>query len=101
MWKKIKNIACVIGASVLVAGLTIVCFLISGRKADRRRSESADDRDSRIQEGIANSEERAERVEEGIGRAENAIGRCEEHLQRAEDILRRAIERSRQEESES
>lgn len=87
MWKKIKNIACVIGASVLVAGLTIVCFLISGRKADRRRSESADDRDSRIQTGITDCEGRIER--------------CEEHLQRAEDILRRAIERSRQEESES
>lgn len=87
MWKKIKNIACVIGASVLVAGLTIVCFFISGRKADRRRSESADDRDSRIQEGITDCEGRIER--------------CEEHLQRAEDILRRAIERSRQGESES
>lgn len=97
MWEKIKSALGVAGAVLSVILFTVLLFVLRRGKADGRRSEPVDERDTRIQEGIADSEKRAERIEEGIGRAEDAVGRCEEHLQRAEDILRRAIERSRQE----
>lgn len=97
MWNKIKKAFAIIGAVLTVVGCTFFLVFLRRRDSDRYRSNGADERDTRIQEGIADSEKRAERIEEGIGRAEDAVGRCEERLQRAEDILRRAIERSRQE----
>ena len=66
-------------------------------KTDRRASNSKDERDSRIQEGLKSGQERADRIEEGITRAEDGITRCEKRLQRAEDILRDAINRSKEE----
>lgn len=90
MWEKIKNIFSVIGACLSVVLFTVLLFVLRRSKTDRRGSESADERDSRIQEGIESSKDRIERSTEGIER-------CEEHLQRAEDILRNAINRSRAE----
>lgn len=88
MWKKIKDILAVIGACLSVVLFTILLFVLRRGKADGRGSRGADERDTRIQEGIESSENRIDRSKEGIER-------CEEHLQRAEDILRRAISRSR------
>lgn len=88
MWKKIKDILAVIGACLSVMLFTILLFVLRRGKADGRGSRGADERDTRIQEGIESSENRIDRSKEGIER-------CEEHLQRAEDILRRAISRSR------
>ena len=97
MWKKIKNIFSIIGAFLSVILFTVLLFVLRRGKTDRRGSESSDDRDTRIQDGIGECEERADRIEERIERAESSAGRCEEHLQRAEDILREAIRRSREE----
>ena len=101
MWEKIKKVISVAGAVLSVLLFTVLLFVLRRGKTDGRGSDTADERDTRIQEGIADSEERAERVEERIDSAGDAITRCEEHLQRAEDILRGAIERSRKEESKS
>ena len=90
MWKKIKDILAVIGACLSIVLFTVLLFVLRRGKTDRRGSESASERDSRIQGGIESSEDRIDRSTEGIER-------CEEHLQRAEDILRRAISRSREE----
>lgn len=101
MWEKIKGILAIIGACITVVCCTIILFLLRRSKADGRRSREADERDTRIKEGIESSEDRAERIKEGITRAEDGIGRCEEHLQRAEDILRGAINRSREKREDS
>lgn len=94
MWKKIKDILAVIGACLSVVLFTVLLFVLRRGKTDRRGSEGADERDSRIQEGIESSKNRIDRSKEGIER-------CEEHLQRAEDILRRAINRSKEERESS
>lgn len=101
MLKKIKNVLIIIGSALLVFILTVYCVLMCGGKANRRRSERDNERDSAIQGGIGETEERAERIEEGISRAEEGISSCEEHLLRAEEILRNAIKRSRGEGAES
>lgn len=89
MFKKTKNILIIIGSAVAVFILTIICVLMCGSKADRRRSSDNAERDTRIQEGIGNTEE-------SIKRSRDSVDRCEEHLRRAEDILREAIRRSRE-----
>lgn len=96
MWEKIKKIGSIVCAVVTIIFCTVALFLLRRGKTDGRGSRTADDRDTRIQEGITDCEGRAERIEERIESAENAVTGCEEHLQRAEDILRRAIERSRE-----
>lgn len=101
MWEKIKNIFSIIGACLSVVLFTVLLFVLRRGKTDRRGSEGASERDTRIQEGIKSSEDRAGRIEEGITRAQDGIGRCEEHLQRAEDILRGAINRAREERKDS
>ena len=101
VWEKIKSIFSVIGAFLSIILFTILLFVLRRGKADRRGSERADERDTRIQDGIGECKERADRIEERIERAESSAGRCEEHLQRAEDILREAIRRSREERERS
>lgn len=87
MWEKIKGILAVIGAVLTVVACTILLIFLRRSGFDGQGGRGADERDTRIQEGIAG--------------CEDAVGRCEEHLQRAEDILRNAINRSRKEEPES
>lgn len=101
MWEKIKNIFSIVGAFLSVILFTVFLFVLRRGKIDGRGSKSADERDTRIQDGIGECEERANRIEERIERAESSAGRCEEHLQRAEDILREAIRRSREERERS
>lgn len=96
MLDKTKKVLSVVGAVLSVIIFTVALFLLRRCKPYRPGSDGADERDSRIQEGIESGEERTVRIEEGITRAEDGIARCEEHLQRAEDILRRAIDRSRE-----
>jgi exonuclease VII small subunit len=101
VWEKIKTVLCIAGAVLSVLFFTVLLFVLRRGKTDGRGSNGADERDSRIKEGIADCEAGTERIEERIKSAEDAITRCEEHLQRAEDLLRGAIERSRKEESKS
>ena len=101
MWKKIKNIFSVIGACLSVVLFTVLLFVLRRGKTDGRGSKPADERDTRIQDGIGECEERTDRIEERIERAESSAGRCEEHLQRAEEILREAINRARKEREKS
>lgn len=101
MWEKIKGILAVIGAVLTVIACTFFLVFLRRRDSDGYGSTGDDERDSAIQEGIADCEGRAERVEERLDSAGDAVARCEEHLQRAEDILRNAINRSKKEKSES
>ena len=97
MLSKIKKILCITGAFITVLFCTVSLFMLRRSKTDRRASNSNDERDSRIQEGLKSGQERTDRIEEGITRAEDGITRCEKRLQRAEDILRHAINRSKEE----
>jgi F0F1-type ATP synthase membrane subunit b/b' len=101
VWEKIKTVLSIAGAVLSVLFFTVLLFVLRRGKTDGRGSDGADERDSRIEEGLADSEEGAERIEDRIKSAEDAIASCEEHLQRAEDLLRGAVERSRKEKSES
>lgn len=86
MWKKIKNILIIIGSGLAVILLTVLCAFMCRSKADQQGSTTADERDSRIQEGLGN--------------ARTTADRCAERLRRAEEILRGAIERSKETESQ-
>lgn len=101
MWEKIKGILAVIGAVLTVVACTFFLVFLRRRDSDGQGSSGTDERDTAIQEGIADCEGRAERVEERLDRAGDATARCEEHLQRAEDILRNAINRSKKEKPET
>ena len=94
MWEKVKSIFAVIGAVLVIIVCTLCLIFLRRSGSDGRGSGSADERDSRIQEGLGNAEDAVER-------SRDTATRCEERLQRAEDILREAIERSRKKEQQS
>lgn len=83
MWEKIKKVFAVIGAFLTVIIFTLLLILLRKGNSDGSGSTGTDESDSRIREGLADSEER--------------IARCEERLRRAEEILRKATDRSREE----
>ena len=98
MWEKIKGVLAVIGAVLTVVACTFFLVFLRRRGSDGLGGGGADERDTRITEGIGDAEERAERISESLGRAESTATRCEEHLRRAEEILRNAVKRGKEEE---
>lgn len=87
MWEKIKKAFAVIGAVLTVVICTLCLVFLRRRDSDGRGSSTADERDTRIKEGLDG--------------ATDTAGRCEERLRRAEDILRGAIERREKEKQQS
>lgn len=90
MAEKIKKIFAVIGAVLTVAVCTFFLVFLRRRDADGQGSSGADERDTRIQEGL-------DGAEEAIKQSRDTAERCEERLRRAEEILRGAIERGEKE----
>lgn len=91
MWEKIKGVLAVIGAVLTVIACTFFLVFLRRRDSDGLGGGGADERDTRIQEGL-------DGAEESIKRSRDTAERCEEHLRRAEEILRDAIKRGKKEE---
>lgn len=94
MWEKIKKAFAVIGAVLTVVICTLCLVFLRRRDSDGRGSNGADERDTRIKEGL-------DGAQESIGRSRDTAERCEERLRRAEDILRGAIARGEKEKQQS
>ena len=104
MSPKIKKAFAVVGAVFTVIACTFYLVFLRRRDADGLGSERADERDSRITEGLSTAEgkiaeSRAElgEVRTELGECRSTAERCEEHLRRAEEILREAIARGEKE----
>ena len=97
MWNKIKKIFAVIGAVLTVIACTFFLVFLRRRDTDGLGSDGVDERDTRIQEGIADAQGAIDNSRDTIRDSRNTAERCEEHLRRAEEILRTAIERGEKE----
>lgn len=97
MWNKVKKIFTVIGAVLTVVACTFYLVFLRRRDSNGQGSSGNDERDTRIQEGIADAQEAIDNCRDSIRDSRDTAERCEEHLRRAEEILRNAIERGEKE----
>ena len=97
MSPKIKKAFAVIGAVFTVIACTVYLVFFRRRDADGLGSERADERDTRITEGLSGAEGKIAESRDELRECRSTAERCEEHLRRAEEILRGAIERGEKE----
>lgn len=90
MSEKVKKAFAVIGAVLTVIACSVLLIFFRRGSSDGLGSDGADERDTRIKEGL-------DTAEESIKRSRDTAERCEERLRRAEEILRGAIERGEKE----
>lgn len=97
MSPKIKKAFAVIGAVLTVIACTFYLVFLRRRDADGLGSDGADERDTRITEGLSGAEGKIAESRDELGECRTTAERCEERLRRAEEILRGAIERGEKE----
>ena len=94
---KIKKVFAIIGAVLTVIVCTFYLVFLRRRDADGLGSDRADERDTRISEGLDGAEGKIAESRDKLGECRTTAERCEERLRRAEEILRTAIERGEKE----
>ncbi len=97
MSPKVKKAFAVIGAVFTVIACTVYLVFFRRRDADGLGSVGADERDTRITEGLDGAEGKIAESRDELGECRTTVERCEERLRRAEEILRGAIERGEKE----
>ena len=97
MSPKVKKAFAVIGAVFTVIACTIYLVFLRRRDSDGLGSDPADERDTRITEGLDGAEGKITESRDELGECRTTAERCEERLRRAEEILRTAIERGEKE----
>ena len=94
---KIKKAFAIIGAVLTVVGCTFFLVFLRRRDSDGLGSDGADERDTRITEGLDGAEGKIADSRGELRECRDTAERCEERLRRAEEILRGAIERGEKE----